>query len=151
VAKFSDNDAASDPARQRRVDLSLSYYAMDWRDALAGRDKIRFRSSVIRHLSQPERAGNTGPPLLVPNDVEEFLLAAKKDLRRFPTAPSTIRESRTRPMPLVHRYSIGAVIFWNSGGDPAAVKAYFSKAFGVPTKSVDGVLVWLTDSSGCRS
>jgi len=56
---------------------------------------------------------------------------------------------------LLHRYKVGAVVFWKGGAyrgvDPSLVHRLFSSALGEPTRvgDHDKMLVWLTNSVQC--
>lgn len=137
------------------VVLSYPYPITPWSGPMLwqAEDGIRFRIiggyAVFR---TPAGVGNTGPPLLAPSDVEEFLLASQEGAASYFPQPSAKNPDREEDLCIfLRRYSVHAVVYWATGNDPLAVRAYFSLALGKPSVDTDGVLLWLNPERTCRS
>jgi hypothetical protein len=94
------------------------------------------------------RTGSGVPPLLTPQFIQEYFVAAQDGGSEQYPAPATDVNAGQALCQFISNYHVGAVVFWDTGSNPAEVKSLFVDTLGSPTEtSTDQMLnVWLTGS-----
>jgi hypothetical protein len=117
-------------------------------------DGMRFRLLGGDIITQP--AGGSPlfwTPLLTPASIQEFFVAAMYGPGQIYPAPDPTANLGQDLCSLIANYNVGAVVFWNSGGQAAEVKSLLLGGLGQPRRSTsDGSFdVWITSSHTCFS
>lgn len=96
-------------------------------------------------------SGITWTPLLTPPTVQEFFVASVYGPGQYYPAPSAQANLGSDLCALLVNYHVGAVVFWDTGQQPAQVRQLLLSALGAPTRaSADGSLnVWVDNPSQC--
>jgi hypothetical protein len=136
------------------VVLTYPYPITPWSGAMLWQAEDAMRFKIIGGYATVRTTGgvgNSSPNLMAPFDVQEVLLAGAEGPGSYYPQPPAVDPHREQDLcRFIQRYSVNAVVFWNVGADPTAVEQYFSMALGTPSVSKDGVLVWLTGTTGCH-
>jgi hypothetical protein len=146
------------------VVLAYPFPTSPWTEAMTwqAEEEMRFRliGGYITTQSTPVN-GESYPSLLSPKVVEETMIKGQfgtnvisGEQRRYPK-PNPKADVQRALCTFLHRYKVGAVVFWKGGAyrgvDPSLVHRLFSSALGEPTRvgDHDKMLVWLTNSVQC--
>jgi hypothetical protein len=124
--------------------------AMSWQAA----DDMRFR--LFGGYIQVQGNHNFGvpnQPLLSLPFVQEYLAYQQYGPDSVYPAPNAKVSAPRALCRFVSRYKVGALLFWDDGAQPIAVKNLFVKDFGSPEASNPNghILVWLTNAHDCSS
>lgn len=122
--------------------------AMSWQATMGMRFRILGGYVVT---ASGDGSGTLWTPLLTPPSIQEFFVASTYGPGQYYPAPSANADLGSDLCALMANYHVGAVVFWNTGQQPADVKTLLVSGLGAPTRtSADGTLdVWVKDPTQC--
>ncbi len=147
----ADTVATLDAIPSGTVVLTYPYTIFPWTEAMywQAADGMRFRITGGYVVVQgPSNAGTPTTPLLAPPFIQESFVAAQNGASAVYPAPGVGVDAGKALCAFLSNNGVGAVVFWNTGVDPAEVKNLLLATLGPPTRtSADqALLVWLTGS-----
>ncbi len=152
----SDTDTTLDAIPPGATVLTYPYPYFPSTEAMSWQASTGMRFRVLGGYVITASASGSGilwTPLLTPPSIQEFFVASTFGPGQYYPAPSTRVTLGSDLCALLTNYHVGAVVFWNTGQQPAQVKSLLVSTLGTPTRaSADGTLdVWVTANSTCPS
>lgn len=122
--------------------LTYPYPIWDWSEPMIwqAQDQMRFR--LFGGYIRP-----SPPPLLQPASVEQFFIGAEEGTIQRQMAATSITKRVAALRQFLALGHVGAIIFWNTGANPLAVRQLLDTTLGPPTRHVGNEFaIWVLTS-----